>query len=185
MWLCQYNDTMGTRARSTIQKRWHPVIVGIGAFFGMCHAQAQTTTSVVYVCQENGVLTLRNTSTRTNAAANYCDKKTITLPTFSRSMGDPVPTAQTLIVGLQVPSMVQQQRDFGRMRIVQAELNAAQQRLMKLQMEYNHGQPERMGNEKKDRKYLDRVVSLKQNIEFTQSNIEALKRELTRIHAAR
>ncbi len=185
MWLCQYNDTMGTRARSTIQKRWHPVIVGIGAFFGMCHAQAQTTTSVVYVCQENGVLTLRNTSTRTNAAANYCDKKTITLATFSRSVGDPVPTAQTLIVGLQVPSMVQQQRDFGRMRIVQAELNAAQQRLMKLQMEYNHGQPDRMGNEKKDRKYLDRVASLKQNIEFTQSNIEALKRELTRIHVTR
>lgn len=44
--------------------------------------------------------------------------------------------------------MLQQQRDFGRMRIVQNELNTAQQRLMKLQMEYNNGQPERIGNEK-------------------------------------
>ena len=79
--------------------------------------------------------------------------------------------------------MLQQQRDFGRMRIVQNELNTAQQRLMKLQMEYNNGQPERIGNEKNYQKYLDRVAGLKQNIQFTQSNIEALRRELARIHA--
>ena len=54
---------------------------------------------------------------------------------------------------------------------------------MKLQMEYNNGQPERIGNEKNYQKYLDRVAGLKQNIQFTQSNIEALRRELARIHA--
>ena len=174
--------------------------MGAAVFFLISSAQAQTTSSVVYVCQEKGVLTLQNTQAHTNTATRTCNSQTITvrehLTEFLREiprqtmpspamrpMGDPMPTAQTLIVGAHVPSAVQQQRDFGRMRIVQAELSAAQQRLMKLQMEYNHGQPERIGNEKKDRKYLDRVASLKQNIEFTQSNIEALKRELTRIHA--
>lgn len=31
---------------------------------------------------------------------------------------------------------------------------------------------------------LDRVADLKQNIQLTQSSIDALKRELTRIHGA-
>ena len=172
---------MEIKAQITLQKRWHSIIVGVGVLFWMCHVQAQTqtTTSVVYVCQDNGGLTLKNTSERVNAG--HCEKKTITVRTFLRSMDDPMPTAQTLIVGTHIPNVLQQQRDFGRMRIVQNELNAAEQRLMKLQMEYNNGQPERMGDEKKDRKYLDRVAGLKQNIEFTQSNIKALKRELARI----
>ena len=83
-----------------------------------------------------------------------------------------------------MPRLVQQQRDFGRLHIVTSELNAAEQRLIRLQIEYNNGAPERMGNERNDQQYLDRVTILKQKIELTRSSIDALKRELRHIHAA-
>ncbi|MBS1175365.1 MAG: hypothetical protein H6R05_1496 [Burkholderiaceae bacterium] len=192
---------MYTRVRTIIQTRLHPAIMGAAVFFLISSAHAQTTSSVVYVCQEKGVLTLQNTQAHTNTATRTCNSKIITVREiprefsrgFSRQttpfpalrqMGDPMPTAQTLIVGAQVPSAVQQQRDFGRRHIVQSELNAAEQRLIKLQIEYNNGQPERMGHEKNHPKYLDRVAGLKQNIQLTQSSIDALKRELTRVHGA-
>ena len=191
-WIYQYNSKMKTRARTPIQTQLHQAMIGVTLFFWMACVQAQTTNSVIYVCEENGVLALQNIQAHKNTATRTCHSKTITvraifpqamLRSEVRQPSDPMPTAQTLIVGTQVPSMLQQQRDFGRMRIVQNELNTAQQRLMKLQMEYNNGQPERIGNEKNYQKYLDRVAGLKQNIQFTQSNIEALRRELARIHA--
>lgn len=192
---------MNTHVRTIIQTRLHPAIMGAAVFFLISSAQAQTTSSVVYVCQEKGVLTLQNTQAHTNTATRTCNSQTITvrehLTEFLREiprqtmpspamrpMGDPMPTAQTLIVGAHVPSAVQQQRDFGRMHIVRSELNSAEQRLIKLQIEYNNGQPERMSHEKNYQKYLDRVADLKQNIQLTQSSIDALKRELTRIHGA-
>lgn len=139
------------------------------------------------------MVTLQNIQTPNKTATRTCDTKTITIrerPTQTasrpalRQAGDPMPTAQTLIVEAQVPSVVQQQRDFGRMQIVQSELRDAEQRLAKLQMEYSNSHPERSGNDRNDQEYLAHIAGLKQNIQLTRVNIDALKRELARIYSA-
>ncbi|MGV3741728.1 MAG: DUF4124 domain-containing protein, partial [Burkholderiaceae bacterium] len=44
--------------------------------------------------------------------------------------------------------------------------------------EYNNGEPERQGNERNYAKYQERVASMKEDLNRTEKNIEALKREI-------
>lgn len=74
----------------------------------------------------------------------------------------------------------QSQRDAEARALLQQELQAQQVRLQQLQTEYQGGQPDRLGNEKNYQTYLDRVQSLKSQIDMVQANIEALQRELAR-----
>ena len=53
-----------------------------------------------------------------------------------------------------------------------------EQKLAALKKEYNDGEPERQGNERNYAKYQERVASMKSDIERSEKNIEALKREL-------
>lgn len=147
--------------------------------------------STIYICELNGEITLRNTPALPNQS---CTRKTmsthlpavrvpamppvLTPPYSPRSWGDPQPTAQTLILGAQIPSQVQWQRDVARRQIVLSELQVAEQRLQELNAQYQEGQPERLGNEKNYQKYLDRVAQLQQAISLTEDNISALRREL-------
>ena len=94
---------------------------------------------------------------------------------------DPQRTANTLVVGIQVPPNVQWQRDLGRKRILLAELSSAELRLQTLKAEYRDGQPERLGNERNYQKYLDRTAELQQNIRLTEASIAALRREINTI----
>ena len=94
---------------------------------------------------------------------------------------DPQRTANTLVVGMQVPPNVQWQRDLGRKRILLAELSSAELRLQTLKAEYRDGQPERLGNERNYQKYLDRTAELQQNIRLTEASIAALRREINTI----
>lgn len=178
---------MNTHAQTLMHTRLQPIIMTALVLFWASAVHAQTTTSLVYVCQDNGRVTLQNTQAPSRNSAQQCERKAITTQTLAvtqRQASDPQPTAQTLIVGAQVPRLVQQQRDFGRSHIVTSELNAAEQRLIRLQIEYNNGAPERIGNERNVQQYLDRVAILKQKIELTRSSIDALKRELRHIHVA-
>ena len=114
--------------------RLQPIIMTALVLFWASAVHAQTTTSVVYVCQDNGRVTLQNTQEPSRNSAQQCERKAITTQTLAvtqRQASDPQPTAQTLIVGAQVPRLVQQQRDFGRLQIVTSELNAAEQRLIR------------------------------------------------------
>jgi len=50
-----------------------------------------------------------------------------------------------------------------------------------MQAEYNKGEPERRGDERNYQKYLDRVSDLKSGIARKESDIAALKRELSKL----
>ena len=165
-----------------------------------------TIQNMVYVCEQQGVTVLRNTPpTSAQARQMQCTRKTMktkvappqsisrsttsTMPSLNSAgvpiappmWNDPQRTANTLVVGMQVPPNVQWQRDLGRKRILLAELSSAELRLQTLKAEYRDGQPERLGNERNYQKYLDRTAELQQNIRLTEASIAALRREINTI----
>lgn len=75
----------------------------------------------------------------------------------------------------------QKARDQDKRRILEGELRREEQRLVGLRQEYNNGQPERRGDERNYQKYLDRTAELKAGIERSESDIAALKRELSKL----
>ena len=80
-----------------------------------------------------------------------------------------------------VPAQQQRARDRDARAILQAELNKASARLRELQLEYNHGQPERLGSELNNhQKYLNRVAGLRNDIQRVESDLAGLRRELGR-----
>jgi len=75
----------------------------------------------------------------------------------------------------------QKSRDSERRRVLEQELHEAEERLAKIQKEYNNGEPERQGNERNYQKYLDRVAELKASVARQESDIQAIKRELSKL----
>ena len=75
----------------------------------------------------------------------------------------------------------QKARDQDKRRILESELRREEQRLTGLRQEYNNGQPERRGDETNYQKYLDRTAELRAGIERSESDIAALKRELSKL----
>ena len=75
----------------------------------------------------------------------------------------------------------QRARDSDARRILEGELAREQERLAATQKEYNNGEPERQGDERNYQKYLDRVADLKAAIARKESDIAAIKRELSKL----
>jgi hypothetical protein len=80
-----------------------------------------------------------------------------------------------------VDTSTQRVRDGERRSILETELRKEEDRLESLRREYNNGEPERVGGERNYQKYLDRVERLKEDIGRSESNIGALRRELSAI----
>ncbi len=78
----------------------------------------------------------------------------------------------------QVSSGAQSERDAEARQLLESELQTQQAKLAQQLQEYNNGQPQRLGNERNYQTYLDRVQTMKQQIDLTKSNIDALQREL-------
>jgi len=74
----------------------------------------------------------------------------------------------------------QRARDTDAKRILEAELKREEERLATMKAEYNNGEPERLGNEKNFQKYMDRVGDMKAAIVRKESDIAAIRRELTK-----
>lgn len=205
--LYPYRYAMGAMARATVMGA---CVMSFGMAHAQTASEAgftqPTIQNTVYVCEQQGVTVLRNTPpTSAQARQMQCTRKTMktkvappqnisrsttsTMPPLN-SVGvpiappmwnDPQRTANTLVVGIQVPPNVQWQRDLGRKRILLAELSSAELRLQTLKAEYRDGQPERLGNERNYQKYLDRTAELQQNIRLTEASIAALRREINTI----
>ncbi|TAK90996.1 MAG: DUF4124 domain-containing protein [Burkholderiaceae bacterium] len=79
-----------------------------------------------------------------------------------------------------VDERLQRNRDEERKKILEDELDQEEKRLADLQKEYKGGQPDRLGGERNYQKYLDRTEQLKQDIQRSEQNIEALKKELAK-----
>jgi hypothetical protein len=95
--------------------------------------------------------------------------------------GTPVPTVITGAPGARVDANEQRARDADRRAILAAELRRDEQTLADLQREYNNGEPERRGDERNYQKYLDRVAELKASIARKESDVAAIRRELSKL----
>jgi hypothetical protein len=93
--------------------------------------------------------------------------------------GTPVPSASRG-EGSKVDANEQRARDTDSRRILENELRKEEEQLAALQKEYNNGEPERLGDEKNYQKYLDRTAELKAAIARKESDVAALKRELSK-----
>ena len=205
--LYPYRYAVGAMARATVIGA---CVMSFGMAHAQTASEAgftqPTIQNTVYVCEQQGVTVLRNTPpTSAQARQMQCTRKTMktkvappqnisrsttsTMPRLNSAgvpiappmWNDPQRTANTLVVGIQVPPNVQWQRDLGRKRILLAELSSAELRLQTLKAEYRDGQPERLGNERNYQKYLDRTAELQQNIRLTEASIAALRREINTI----
>ncbi|WP_229474435.1 DUF4124 domain-containing protein [Pseudoduganella lurida] len=80
-----------------------------------------------------------------------------------------------------VNSAEQKARDADRRQILTDELNAENQKLAELRREFNNGEPERRGDERNYAKYQERTAGLREAIARSETNVDALKRELSNI----
>ena len=76
----------------------------------------------------------------------------------------------------------QRARDSDAKAILEQELRRAEAKQAELVKEYNNGEPDKIGGEARNyQKYLDRVAEMKASIARNQSDIDGLKRELSRL----
>ena len=85
--------------------------------------------------------------------------------------------------GARVDPADQRARDSDSRLILDAELKREEDRLSVMRTEFGNGQPERRGDEKNYQKFLDRVADMKSAIARKESDIAAIKRELTKLSA--
>jgi len=136
----------------------------------------------VYLCsQPNGTREYRNTGdTRGCRKLDLETISTIPAPSSSASSsqakldasGGPFP---------KIESQVQKRRDQDRMQILLDEVRTEEGKLADLKKEFQNGEPERLGSERNYAKYQDRVAMMKEEIQRTEKNIEALRREISQL----
>ena len=111
---------------------------------------------------------------------------TVVSPPKPRPVAGTPPTAGTARVSEgKVAAGEQRARDSDARKILEAELRREETKLAELQQEFNKGEPERKGDERNYQRYLDRVEEMKVAIARKQSDVAALKRELTNLPAGK
>ncbi|MEW7850176.1 DUF4124 domain-containing protein [Massilia aurea] len=80
-----------------------------------------------------------------------------------------------------VDNSQQRARDDERREILGDELRMEERKLTDLKRVFNNGEPERQGNERNYAKYQERVASMRDEINRSERNIEALRREIGNI----
>lgn len=87
--------------------------------------------------------------------------------------------------GQRVDAGDQRAKDSDSRLILESELKKAEARQAELLREYNNGEPEKLGPETRNhQKYLDRVAELKASISRNESDIDGIRRELSRVPSA-
>lgn len=87
--------------------------------------------------------------------------------------------------GQRVDAGDQRAKDSDSRLILESELKKAEVRQSELLKEYNNGEPEKLGPEtRNNQKYLDRVAELKAGISRNDSDIDGIRRELSRLPSA-
>ena len=84
--------------------------------------------------------------------------------------------------GQRIDAGEQRAKDSDSRLILESELKRAEALHSELLKEYNNGEPEKIGPETRNhQKYLDRVAELKAKISRNESDIEGIRRELSRV----
>jgi len=135
--------------------------------------------NAIYKCvDKGGEVSYTNMGNTKGKNCTRTEGQPITTVTSPKSK--PAAKADTPANFPKVDEKTQRGRDDDRKRILEEELKTEQNKLAEYQKEYNEGQPERRGDERNYQKYIERADRLKQDIERTEKNIEALKKELAR-----
>lgn len=98
-----------------------------------------------------------------------------------RRAPDAAPPAASRPADTKITPADQKARDSDKRAILEGELRREEERLAQLKQAYANGQPERLGNERNYQKYLDRVAGMKADIDRSEADIAALKRELAKL----
>ncbi len=143
-----------------------PVLMLISV--GLVHADSD-----IYVCTDaNGVKTYGNVGD-----AKGCKK--VDLPGLTTF---PAPAAKKVTKAPgdfpKVDDYTQKKREADRKQILTDELKAEQKKYDELSAEYKNGEPDRQGGERNYAKYQERTQELKESLNRSQQNIDALQREL-------
>jgi hypothetical protein len=72
----------------------------------------------------------------------------------------------------------QRSRDGERRRVLEEELRAEEDKLVRLKAEFNNGEPERRADERNFVLYAERVQRLRDDVARSEGNVNALKREI-------
>ena len=75
----------------------------------------------------------------------------------------------------------QKARDSERRRILEAELATETGSLEEARKALTEGEAVRLGNERNYQKYLDRIQGLKDNVALHERNVDALRKELSKL----
>ncbi|MET0981722.1 MAG: DUF4124 domain-containing protein [Telluria sp.] len=100
----------------------------------------------------------------------------------------PAPAASGMAAATPSPSSFprvdtsqQRVRDDDRRAILNEELRAEEKKLFELKTVFKNGEPDRQGNERNYAKYQERVGQMRDDINRTERNIEALRREIANV----
>lgn len=75
----------------------------------------------------------------------------------------------------------QKSRDGERRRILQSELDTEEKSLEQAKKALSEGEAVRLGDERNYQKYLDRIQGLKDNVALHERNVDALRKELSKL----
>lgn len=146
---------------------------------GVAHAQSE-----VYLCvDDHGKREYKNTGI--TKGCKKVDLPGITMipaPPSAKKSATQTASARTASSPADFPKVdgsTQKARDTDRRQILLDEMKSEEQKLANLKREYNNGEPERRGDERNYAKYQERVALMKEDIERSEKNIEALKREIS------
>jgi hypothetical protein len=147
-------------------------------------APAAHAQSDIFVCTDaDGRKVYQNTGT--SRGCKRLDVQPLTsvpapkLPAGGAAAARPAAPAVTPANFPRVEADTQRVRDTERRRILEDELKTEEERLAKLRIEFNNGTPERQGDETRNfARYQERVVRMQEDIQRSENNVLALRREL-------
>lgn len=150
----------------------------IRCFFAAAALAAQPAIADIYKCVDaEGHTTYTNDKSR----ASGC--KTLASDVPVSSVPGPV-AAPKPAAGAGFPSVSgdqQKARDSERRRILEAELATESRNLEEARKALTEGEAVRLGNERNYQKYLDRIQGLKDNVALHERNVDALRKELSKL----
>jgi hypothetical protein len=136
----------------------------------------------IFVCKDaDGRKTYQNTGSG-KGCTRLDVQPALTVPAPAPRPQSARPAAETRAISPanfpRVDGQTQRERDGDRRRILEDELAAEESKLQSLRVEYNNGEPERLGSERNYARYQERVARLQADLQRTENNIASLKREL-------
>ncbi len=164
-------------------------ITAVIAAISLAGAAAAQGTSIVYRCPGPPVLYTDALSAKEaqDKGCRTIEGAPITVMQTSKPKAAPNPAnaapsgAASRPGETRIDPAQQKSRDSDARRILEAELRKEEERLQALQKEYNGGEPERRGDERNYQRYIDRVAEMKASIARKESDIAAIKREISKL----